>query len=47
MERVNYYLTDYQIAELKKLSKEKDMTVSELIRRAVDEYLKRSAKGSK
>lgn len=39
MKRVNYYLSDIQIDKLKKLSTETGITVSEIIRRAVDSYL--------
>ena len=39
MEIKNFYLTTPQIAALEKLAKEKDLSVSELIRRAIDEYL--------
>jgi metal-responsive CopG/Arc/MetJ family transcriptional regulator len=35
----NLYLSDKQIAELEMLSAEKDLSVSELIRRAIDAYL--------
>lgn len=37
--RVGFYLTDLQIKELKKVSKKTGLTVSELIRRAIDEHL--------
>ena len=39
-QRVGFYLTDLQIKELKKVSKKTGLTVSEIIRRAVDEHLK-------
>lgn len=34
------YLTDPQIAALKKLSKKLDLSVAELVRRAIDKFLK-------
>ena len=40
-QRVGFYLTDLQIKELKKVSKRTGLTVSELIRRAVDEHLEK------
>jgi predicted transcriptional regulator len=39
--RVGFYLTDVQIKALKNLSKKTDLTVSEIIRRAIDEFLAR------
>ena len=39
MIRVNYHLTEQQIAALKKLSARTGITVAELIRRAVDAYI--------
>ena len=47
MVRVNYHLTTPQVVELKNLSKEMGTTVAELIRRAVDEYIKQCAKRSR
>lgn len=41
MKRVNYHLTIPQIAGLKALSKKVDVTVAELIRKAVDMLLKK------
>ena len=38
MKRFNYFYTAKQIEELKKLSTETGLSVSELIRRAIDEY---------
>ncbi len=38
-QRVNHYMADVQIKRLKKLSKKTGLSVSEHIRRAVDEYL--------
>lgn len=40
-QRVGFYLTDMQIKQLKKASKKTGLTVSEIIRRAVDEELKK------
>lgn len=39
--RANFYLTDNQLAQIKKLSKETGLSYSELLRRAIDEYLER------
>ena len=41
MKRVNYHLTEMQIKQLKELSMRTGLTVAELIRRAIDEYVKR------
>jgi predicted DNA-binding protein len=38
-QRVGFYLTDMQIKELKRVSKKTGLTVSEIIRRAIDEHL--------
>ena len=38
MKRINFYLSDKQIETLKALSEEVGLSVSELVRRAVDEY---------
>jgi predicted DNA-binding protein len=43
-QRVGFYLTDLQIKNLKKLSKKTGLTVSEIIRRAVDEHVERFEK---
>ena len=40
-QRVGFYLTDLQIKNLKKVSKMTGLTVSEIIRRAVDEHLEK------
>jgi metal-responsive CopG/Arc/MetJ family transcriptional regulator len=40
-QRVGFYLTDMQIKELKKVSKKTGLSVSEIIRRAIDGYLER------
>jgi len=37
--RVGFYLTEGQIKRLKNVSKKTGLTVSELIRRAIDEHL--------
>lgn len=42
MQRVNYHLTEKQIAALRNLSAKTGLTVAELIRRAVDAYLRRA-----
>lgn len=41
MKRVNYHLTDMQIKQLRELSKRTGLSVAELIRRAIDEYVKK------
>ena len=41
MKRVNYHLTEKQIAALKKYAEESGLSVAELIRRAVDLWLKK------
>jgi predicted DNA-binding protein len=41
MKRVNYHLTEQQIAKLKKLSEKTGLKVADLIRRAIDEYLEK------
>jgi len=40
-QRVGFYLTDLQIKELKRVSKKTGLSVSELIRRAIDEHLEK------
>jgi hypothetical protein len=40
--RVNYHLATQQLAALRKRSKETGLTVADLIRRAIDAYLKRT-----
>jgi len=42
--RTNIYLPEEQIRRLKKLGQKKDVSVSELVRRAIEEYLKREEK---
>lgn len=44
MKRVNYHLTDLQADKLRALSKKTGLSVAELIRRAVDEYLEKTKK---
>jgi hypothetical protein len=41
MKRVNYHLTEEQIGRLQFLSGKTGLSVAEIIRRAVDEYLDR------
>jgi len=40
-QRVGFYLTDLQIRNLKNVSKVTGLTVSEIIRRAIDEHLEK------
>lgn len=40
MKRVNYHLTEQQIAELQRLHEQTGLPVAEMIRRAVDAYVK-------
>ncbi len=44
MQRTNIFLTEKQIAALKALAEKTGLSYSELIRRAIDEYLARHAK---
>ena len=39
MKRINHHLTEKQIKKLKALSKTSGLSASEIIRRALDEYL--------
>lgn len=41
MKRTNIFLTDPAFERLQELSKKLDVSVSELIRRAVDDFLKK------
>jgi len=41
MKRTNIHLTEQQLQRLRKVAKKTGLTVAELVRRAVDEYLKR------
>jgi len=45
--RVGFYLSEIQIKGLKKLTKKTSISVSEHIRRAIDEYLVRFEKKGK
>lgn len=45
MRRTNMYFTTPQMDKLSRLSDETGLSVAELVRRAVDDYLKRSAVG--
>lgn len=40
MKRVNYHLTNQQIEKLKDLANATGLTVAELIRRAIDKFIK-------
>lgn len=46
MKRINYFLPEQQIEALKKLSEKTGLSVSELIRRAIDAFLKKQQKKS-
>ena len=39
MKRINHHLTEKQIKKLKALSKKSGLSASEILRRALDEYL--------
>ena len=39
MKRLNIYITDYQAKEMDKIKKKIDLKPSEIIRRALDEYI--------
>lgn len=39
MRRVNWTITEHQHRELKRLSKETGLPISELVRRALDKYI--------
>ena len=41
MKRTNFFLPDPVITELKKLAEARDVSVSELVRQAIVEFLKR------
>lgn len=43
-ERTNIYLTKPQLERLRALASESGLSVAELVRRAVDDYLKREGK---
>jgi len=42
--RANFYLTDNQLEEIKKRSQKTGLSCSEILRRAIDEYLDRQKK---
>ena len=42
--RVDLYLSEFQIKNLKTMSKKMDLSVSEIVRRAIDEYWERFEK---
>ncbi len=42
--RANFYLTDRQRAQIRKLSEKTGLSYSEILRRAIDEYLERQKK---
>jgi hypothetical protein len=44
MKRINFYLTDQEIIRLQELSQITGLPVSELVRRAIDLFLKKSGK---
>ena len=44
MKRVNYHLTEEEITKLQAFSNKTGLSVAEIIRRAVDEYLDRKEK---
>ena len=44
MKRFNFYLTENQINKLKSLSKKTGLKISELVRRAIDDYLEKKDK---
>ena len=46
MQRVNFHLTENQIKSLRQLSDKTGLSVAELIRRALDDWLKRSEEKS-
>jgi hypothetical protein len=41
MRRFNFYISDIQMKRLESLSKKSGLTVSEILRRAIDEYWER------
>lgn len=43
MKRINFYLTDKQTGRLRLLSQETGLSVSELVRRAIDIYLRKES----
>ena len=47
MKKYNLYLSEKQITQLMKMSKDKDISVSELIRRALDNFIESEASKAK
>jgi metal-responsive CopG/Arc/MetJ family transcriptional regulator len=47
MKRIHHYMSEKQIAELEKISEERDLSISEIIRRAIDDYLEKQKKKEK
>jgi predicted transcriptional regulator len=45
--RTNFYIPGPAIERLKKLAQKRDVSVSKLVRRAIEEYLKREEKRKK
>jgi predicted DNA-binding protein len=45
MKRVNYHVTTKQFESLQQLSEKTGLSVAELIRRAIDNYLKKEQRG--
>jgi hypothetical protein len=45
MQRTNIYLTENQMKRFKALSKKKGVSVAELIRRVLDQWLEREGRG--
>ena len=41
MKRINFYLSEQQIAKLKELARAMGLSVSEHVRRAIDAYLEK------
>lgn len=41
MKRTNFYLSEIQIKKLEQLSKKTGLSMSELLRRAIDEYFEK------
>jgi len=44
LERTNFYIPEPAIKRLTKLAQKRDVSVSELVPRAIEEYLKREEK---
>jgi predicted DNA-binding protein len=47
MKRMNFYLADLQIRRLKAIQKKTGLPLSDILRRAIDEYWERFEKKSK